>query len=212
MSFKDYEYGLLNTFSVSKFYKSWLIFYRCGLIDVEVRGKIKFEGYMPWNNVDPGNWNYYPWFINQVGDNNNVEEGKRELRGMFFLYWKRSTLWAEEFEVFDTLSMGLGIRAKITSEESLLFFRPLSLHALHGFLEVVPQSLFEELRRIGHNSLYKFYERSLRKWVFAILFGPLSLVNSRECNGIGFCGKDTELRTLVWELTFSWGLQFLGTL
>ncbi len=69
MSFKDYEYGLLNTFSVSKFYKSWLIFYRCGLVDVEVRGKIKFEGYMPWNNVDPGNWNYYPWFINQIGDN-----------------------------------------------------------------------------------------------------------------------------------------------
>ena len=207
MSFKDYENGLLNTFSVSKFYKSWLIFYRCGLVDVEVRGKIKFEGYMPWNNVDPGNWNYYPWFINQIGDNNNVEEGKRELLGMF-LYWKRSTLWAEEFEVFDTLSMGLGIRAKITSE-SLLFFRPLSLHALHGFLEVVPQSLFEELRRIGHNSLYKFYERSSRKWVFAILFGPLSLVNSQEeRNGIGFCGKDTELRTLVWELTFSWGLLF----
>ena len=42
MSFKDYENGLLNTFSVSKFYKSWLIFYRCGLVDVEVRGKIKF--------------------------------------------------------------------------------------------------------------------------------------------------------------------------
>jgi len=140
MNFKDYEIGLLNTCSVSKFYKSWLIFYRCGLVDVEVRGRIKFEGYMPWNDVDNGNWNYFRWFINQLGDNSNFEEGKRELHGMF-LYWKRSTLLAEEFEVFDTLSMGLGIRTKITSD-SLLFFRPLSLHALHGFLEVVPSTVF----------------------------------------------------------------------
>ena len=91
MSFKDYEYGLLNTFSVSKFYKSWLIFYRCGLVDVEVRGKIKFEGYMPWNNVDPGNWNYYPWFINQIGDNNNNQS---------FLYQEKTNL-SNKFHILE---------------------------------------------------------------------------------------------------------------
>jgi hypothetical protein len=209
MSFKDYETALLNTYSVSKFYKSWIIFYRCGLVDVDVRRKIKFEGYMPWNNVDSGNWNYFPSVVNQIGENRNLEEGKRELNGMF-MYWKRSTLLAEEFEVYDTSCMGLGVRVTRSSSDSepFVFFRVLSLHALHGFLEIIPQSLFEELRIRGHNSLYKFYHRSSRKWIFAILFGPLSLVNSQVTNSIGFCSKDTQLRTLVWELTFSWGLLF----
>ena len=52
---------------------------------------------MPWSsNVNPGNWNCMPWLLNKVGKNGNVEEGKRELHGMF-QYWKRSTLLAEEF-------------------------------------------------------------------------------------------------------------------
>jgi len=53
MSLIDYELSLLHTSSVSKFYKSWLIFYRFGLVDAEVRGRIQFEGYMPWSNVNP---------------------------------------------------------------------------------------------------------------------------------------------------------------
>ena len=206
MSLIDYELSLLHTSSVSKFYKSWLIFYRFGLVDAEVRGRIQFEGYMPWSNVNPGNWNSMPWLLHQVGENGNLEEGKRELHGMF-QYWKRSTLWAEEFEVFDTVHMGLGVRVTRSGGASLLF-RPLSLHSLHGFLEVIPESLFGVLRNCGHNSLYKFYDRSTRKWVFAILFGPLSIVNSRTGIGIGFCGIDAQLRTLVWELSFSWGLLF----
>jgi len=206
MSLTDYELSLLHTCSVSKFYKSWLIFYRFGLVDAEVRDKIKFDGYIPWSNVNPGNWNCMPWLLNQVGENGNVEEGKRELHGMF-QYWKRSTLCAEEFEVFDTVHMGLGVTVT-RSGDALLFFRPLSLHALHGFLEVIPESLIAVLRNRGHNSLYKFYDRATRKWVFAILFGPLSVVNSRNGIGIGFCGIDFQLRTLVWEISFSWGLLF----
>ena len=83
MSLIDYELSLLHTSSVSKFYKSWLIFYRFGLVDAEVRGRIQFEGYMPWSNVNPGNWNSMPWLLHQVGENGNLEEGKRELHGMF---------------------------------------------------------------------------------------------------------------------------------
>jgi len=30
-----------------------------------------------------GNWNYFPSVVNQIGDNRNFEEGKRELNGMF---------------------------------------------------------------------------------------------------------------------------------
>ena len=65
--------------------------------------------------------------------------------------------------------MGLGVRVTRSGGASLLF-RPLSLHSLHGFLEVIPESLFGVLRNCGHNSLYKFYDRSTRKWVFAIFF------------------------------------------
>ena len=158
--------------------------------------------------MNPGNWNCLPWLLNQVGENGNVEEGKRELHGMF-QYWKRSTLLVEEFEVFDTVHMGLGVRVT-RSGDALLFFRPLSLHALHGFLEVIPESLLEVLRTRGHNSLYKFYDRTTRKWVFSILFGPLSLVNKKSGNSIGFCEMDTQLRTMVLRLTYSYGFMLNG--
>ena len=107
--------------------------------------------------------------------------------------------------------MGLGVRVLEQASQSKVFFRPLSLHSLHGFLEVIPQSLFEELRSsFGHSSLYKFYDRTTRKWVFSILFGPLSLVNSESGNSIGFCGMDTQLRTMVWRLTYSYGFMLYG--
>ena len=129
-----------------------------------------------------------------------------------FEYWKLSTLFADEFEVFDTPSMGLGVRVIEQASQSAVFFRPLSLHALHGFLEVIPESLFEELKSLGHKSLYKTYDRSLRKWVFSILFGPLSLVNSKSNNSIGFSGLDTELRTLMWRVTYSLGMLTSGSI
>jgi hypothetical protein len=114
-----------------------------------------------------------------------------------FEFWKKATLLAEKFEVCNTSSMGLGVRVLEQASQSKVFFRPLSLHALHGFLEVILRSLFEEMRSFGHSSLYKFYDRTTRKWVFSILFGPLSLVNSKFGNSIGFCGMDTQLRTMV---------------
>ena len=98
----------------------------------------------------------------------SVEEEQRELFGMFE-FWKKATLLAEKIEVFNTSSMGLGVRVLEQASQSKVFFRPLSLHALHGFLEVIPRSLFEEMRSFGHSSLYKFYYRTTRKWVFSIL-------------------------------------------
>ena len=96
-----------------------------------------------------------------------------------FEYWKKATLFADEFEVFNTPSMGLGVRVIEQASQSVFFFSPLSLHALHVFLEAIPESLFDhQLRTIGHKSLYKTYDRSSRKWGFSILFGPLSLVKS----------------------------------
>ena len=100
----------------------------------------------------------------------------RREKGMFE-FRKKATLFADEFEVFNTPSMGLGVRVIIEqASQSAVFFRPLSLHALHVFLEVIPESLFEELRSIGHKSLYETYDRTSRKWVFSILLGSLSLV------------------------------------
>ena len=127
-----------------------------------------------------------------------------------FELWKKATLLAEEFEVFNTPSIGLGVRVLEQASQSKVLFRPLSLHALHGFLEVIPESLFDEVRSFGHSSLYKFYDRTTRKWVFSILFGPLSLVNSESGNSIGFCGIDTQLRTMVWHLTYSYGFMLYG--
>ncbi len=79
----------------------------------------------------------------------------RREKGSMFEFRKKATLFADdEFEVFNTPSIGLGVRVIIEqASQSAVFFRPLSLHALHVFLEVIPESLFEELRSIGHKSL-----------------------------------------------------------
>ena len=207
---EDYERCLIGTLYVSKFYKSWLIFYKLGLCNTDVRNKLKYEYFCPWNSADGENWNYLSIYGNcQAGDCSSIEESERELFSMFD-YWKKATLLADEFEVFDTLSMGLGVRVTEQASQSAVFFRPLSLHALHGFLEVIPESLFDQLRTIGHQSLYKTYDRSSRKWVFSILFGPLSLVNSKPDNSIGFSGLDTQLRTLIWRVTYSFGMLTSG--
>ena len=168
-------------------------------------------GVSPWTSELDDKWNFLrSCNYHQAGEIGSIDEGKRELDGMFE-YWKKTVLCAEEIEVFNTATMGLGVRVSEQLYKSSIFFRPLSLHALHGFLEVIPESLFDELRNCGNNSLYKFYDRSSRKWVYSILFGPLSLVNSKQNgNGIGFCGLDTQLRTLVWRLTYSHGLMLFG--
>ena len=209
---EDYERCLIGTLYVSKFYKSWLIFYKLGLCNTDVRNKIKYEYFCPWNSGDGENWNYLSMYGNcQAGEFSSIEERERELFSMFE-YWKKTTLFADEFEVFNTPSMGLGVRVIEQDSQSAVFFRPLALHALHGFLEVIPESLFDELRTLGHQSLYKTYDRSSRKWVFSILFGPLSLVNSEANNSIGFSGLDTELRTLIWRVTYSLGILTGGSM
>lgn len=203
---ENFELCLIRTSFVSKFYKSWLIFYRLGLCNHDVRNKIIHESFCPWKTEEAGNhWNYLKMFGNcQAGEMGDLEEGQRELFGMFE-FWKKTTLLADEFEVFQTSSMGLGVRVIEQASQSSVRFRPLSLYALHGFLEVIPQTLFEELRSFGHSSLYKSYDRNTRKWIFSILFGPLSLANSESGNSIGFCGMDSQLRTLVWRLTYLHG-------
>ena len=204
---ENYERCLIRTVFVSKFYNSWLIFYRLGICNPDVRNKIMHESICPGILEDgEQNWNYLRTFDNcQAGEFGSVEEGQR-----VFELWKKATLLAEEFEVFNTPSIGLGVRVLEQASQSKVFFRPLSLHALHGFLEVIPESLFEELRSFGHSSLYKFYDGTTRKWVFSILFGPLSIVNSKSGNSIGFCGIDTQLRTMVWRLTYSYGFMLNG--
>ena len=56
------------------------------------------------------NWNYLSMYGNcQAGECSSIEESERELFSMFE-YWKKATLFADEFEVFNTTSMGLGVR------------------------------------------------------------------------------------------------------
>ena len=94
---------------------------------------LKYEYFCPWKSADGENWNYLSMYSNcQAGEFSSIEERERELFSMFE-YWKSSTLFSDEFEVFNTPSMGLGVRVIEQDSQSVVFFRPLSLHALHGF-------------------------------------------------------------------------------
>ena len=55
-----------------------------------------------------------------------------------FEYWKKTVLCAEEIEVFNTATMGMGVRVLEQLYKSSIYFRLLSLHALHGFLYLIP--------------------------------------------------------------------------
>ena len=52
---EDFERCLLGTLHVSQFYKSWLIFYRLGLCNIDVRNKLNVD------LLDPNT--YYHMFI-----------------------------------------------------------------------------------------------------------------------------------------------------
>jgi hypothetical protein len=106
---------------VSQFYKSWLIFYRLGLCNIDVRNKLKYEYFCPWKSADGENWNYLSMYSNcQAGEFSSIEEREREIFSMFE-YWKPSTLFADEFEVFNTPSMGLGVKVIEQDSQSVVF-------------------------------------------------------------------------------------------
>ena len=81
---EDYERCLIGTLYVSKFYKSWLIFYKLGLCNTtDVRNKLKCEYFCPWNSADGENWNYLSMYDNcQAGVFSSIEES--EIKGVIF--------------------------------------------------------------------------------------------------------------------------------
>ncbi len=56
------------------------------------------EGESPWESDTSGKWNYLRTYgIEQDGEFGGIVEGENELFCMFE-YWRRTTLWADEFE------------------------------------------------------------------------------------------------------------------
>ena len=211
-NFLEYELSLFNTRWISNFFRSWLVFYRFGLVDNVMRHLIEFEGITPWNDDFPPHY----WDFDLIpkpmkgGEIRNSSEGSIEWK-KFFRYWALYVLDSEEFEVFDTsdtTSMGLGIRCRPQDNNQPLPFRALSFHSLHGFLEIIPEELlFYHLNSVGYPSLYRFFDSSSRSWIYSILFGPLALVNSKSGNfPVGFHHiEDNTGESYVWRLDYSYG-------
>ena len=51
-NFLEYELSLFNIYTrwISNFFRSWLVFYRFGLVDNVMRHLIEFDGSTPWND------------------------------------------------------------------------------------------------------------------------------------------------------------------
>ena len=62
---ENFELCLIRTSFVSKFYKSWLIFYILGLCNHDERNKIMLKSFYPWKSEEAGgnNWNYLNSFV-----------------------------------------------------------------------------------------------------------------------------------------------------
>ena len=119
----SYEMSLIHTIGISKIYKSWIIWYRFGLVNDVMRDLIENFDYTPWENEDSvigiNGIPYRPWGFHLFpdtrllsGELSNSLEGKFEWKGMF-RYWKNICLSSEEFEIFSTDDMGLGVRARV---------------------------------------------------------------------------------------------------
>lgn len=164
---------LLSDHRISLFCKSWLVFYRFGLLNPDERILLSDgSNYKPWTEI-----RNYRWRVPGCNLNNNIQDIHIvNLWNKYLEFWCESTLNNKYFYVDYIIGVGLGLFSKSDIPISMNF---ISSHII-GLLEYVDLVKFNELNAMNYNSLYK-YNRE-----FSILFGPLSLVNCSNCVDFNF--------------------------
>ena len=148
-----------------------------------------------WMDLDtllshpPGN----PFFFNEEWFISNARGKYTRLKEYFSLiaFHVDSLIESEYFEVVNYPTMGLGLMAIKNSTVDEL------AEQIPGYLEYISEALFETLQILGHNSLYQY--RDINNITHrCILYGPLSLVNSKANITIGFLQCDPENHTEIY--------------
>ena len=125
----------------------------------------------------------HPFFYNKEWYLSEMETERERVREFACLleYHADSVVDSEFFSIGNYDNMGLGLSAKVDITVDQL------AEEIPGYLEIISEPLFQTLQILGHKSLYKYKDTDNRSvTLFAILYGPLSLVNSKQGVKIGF--------------------------
>jgi hypothetical protein len=125
----------------------------------------------------------HPFFYNKEWYLSEMETERERVREFACLleYHADSVVDSEFFSIANYANMGLGLSAKVDSTVDQL------AEEIPGYLEIISEPLFQTLQILGHKSLYKYKDTDNHSvTLFAILYGPLSLVNSKQGVKIGF--------------------------
>ena len=189
---------IFSNTSISLECKTWTLL-NIALHSDELRTEI-LEGNQIWIDENtgggtppPGNLWYFKqeWFISNAKGKKQREHEYWSLIG----FHVDSIINSDYFSVVKYQNMGLGLMATVdTTVDDIA-------ETIPGYLEIINEALFQTLQILGHNSLYKFKDtNNITFW--CILYGPLSLVNSKPVP-IGFlqCHPETH-RELYYEFEY----------
>ena len=175
---------ILSDSTITLACKSWIIFKQFGLDNAYIRHKLCNENFQPWLH----HAQYPEWKIE--GDENV---------NIYYEMWCKLTFESIYTEIYDTVSMGLGVRAKgnnVTLDNIL--------SDLPGMLEYITQDMWNELVKLQYPSLYMYQDIENgdidSDITYCILYGPLSLVNHNESSEVGFAHYDNIMNTLLWQM------------
>ena len=179
--------------------KTWILLNSVALHDDELMQQLH-DGKQLWKDehtggsLPPGN----PWYFKQEWFISNAKTQRQQENEFYCLigFHVDSIVNSDYFSVAKYQTMGLGLMAKVNSTVDDI------AEEIPGYLEIISEALFETLQILGHNSLYKFKDTdNIPYW--CILYGPLSLVNSKPHIPIGFlqCNPTTHIE-LYYEFEY----------
>lgn len=183
--------------------KTWILMYSIGLCKNDVLQRL-YNGERMWdpltNEEVPADslWYFKPEWFNPNGKNKHKR--KKEFTTLLTFH-ADSVVNSDTFNVQCFEGMGLGLIARHNNTVVNI------ANEIPGYLEYIPPALFNALALLGHKSLYK-YKDIHNNTQYCILYGPLSLVNSKKQIPVGFSNTDPTTNTeLYYELvhTISYG-------
>ena len=137
--FTSTELRLLEDLTVPNYYKTYKIMYRLGWKNSEMRAEMA-SGYKPWRTFPiTDGWLMDDVYCRPGPENLPLSEARYEWLQWFEFWWSQVQN-ADNFEIFDTRNIGLGIRTvRSCSFQSMA-------EELQGFLHVIPYPLFAFLK------------------------------------------------------------------
>jgi hypothetical protein len=177
---------ILSNNTISLECKTWILV-SIALHNDDMRERL-FNGDRVWENEETAdNENEHSlWYFNENWYLSYARTRHRKKREFYTViaFHAENALSTDFYELSSTENMGLGLFATVNVSVDEI------AEQIPGYLEYIDEPLFQTLQILGYNSLYSFRDAESNTRRFCILYGPLSLVNSRSNIPVGFLQCD----------------------